>query len=560
MNKVCKNCGEVFEVMETDLAFLESVSPVFNDKKYNIPAPALCSECRQQRRLAWRNEKTLYKRKCDFSGDDIISVFSQDKPFVVYNNDYWNSDKWNAFDYGRDFDFNRPFFEQFEELLHKVPQLARSVTGNYNSDYVNQAGWNKNCYLIFEADNCENCMYSLYIYESKSCLDLFSGYRCELCYDCLNCQNSYNLKFSQNCKSCSDSFFLKDCIGCQNCFGCVNMRNKKFYFLNKQCTEEEYQKNISTVDLSIYRSIELMKNNFQKFVMKFPHKYINGFQNENSSGDYLWNTQRCVNCFDLENSQDCKNVTNARNIRNTMDLTVFGANKGVDFSYDSHELGEAVRNVCFSDQIWEGCSDLYYSKLCTKNCNNLFGCIGLKHQQYCILNKKYSEDEYNNLAVKIIEHMKKTGEWGEFFSVKNSPFAYNETSAQAYYPLTEKESLAKGYKWKPIDKKEYQKSNYKIPEKIKDVDDGIVNEILACEKCGKNYKISVSELDFYKKMKLPVPPECFDCRNSKRFLLKNPRKLFDRKCAKCGIDFQTTYSPDRSEKIYCEECFLKEVD
>src|SRR3989339_1282147 len=133
MNKVCKNCGEGFEVTDADLAFLESVSPVFNDKKYSIFAPTLCSECRQQRRLAWRNEKTLYKRKCDFSGDDIISVFSQDKPFVVYNNDYWNSDKWSALDYCRDFDFSRPFFEQFSELFHKVPQLARSAIGNYNS-------------------------------------------------------------------------------------------------------------------------------------------------------------------------------------------------------------------------------------------------------------------------------------------------------------------------------------------------------------------------------------------------------------------------------------------
>jgi CxxC-x17-CxxC domain-containing protein len=41
--------------------------------------------------------------------------------------------------------------------------------------------------------------------------------------------------------------------------------------------------------------------------------------------------------------------------------------------------------------------------------------------------------------------------------------------------------------------------------------------------------------------------------------LRNPRKLFDRKCDKCGIDIKTTYSPDRSEIVYCEECYNKEI-
>jgi len=41
--------------------------------------------------------------------------------------------------------------------------------------------------------------------------------------------------------------------------------------------------------------------------------------------------------------------------------------------------------------------------------------------------------------------------------------------------------------------------------------------------------------------------------------LRNPRKLFERKCDKCGMEMITTYAPERLEKVYCEKCYEKEV-
>jgi formylmethanofuran dehydrogenase subunit E len=40
---------------------------------------------------------------------------------------------------------------------------------------------------------------------------------------------------------------------------------------------------------------------------------------------------------------------------------------------------------------------------------------------------------------------------------------------------------------------------------------------------------------------------------------KNPRKLRDRKCNKCSKDIKTSYDPKRPEKIYCQECYDKEI-
>jgi hypothetical protein len=74
-------------------------------KKYLIPPPTLCPDCRQQRRLSFRNERKLYKRKCDATGADIVSIYSPDKPFIVYHQDYWWSDKWDPMSYEREVDF-----------------------------------------------------------------------------------------------------------------------------------------------------------------------------------------------------------------------------------------------------------------------------------------------------------------------------------------------------------------------------------------------------------------------------------------------------------------------
>ena len=121
---------------------------------------------------------------------------------------------------------------------------------------------------------------------------------------------------------------------------------------------------------------------------------------------------------------------------------------------------------------------------------------------------------------RIIEYMKRTGEWGEFLPIQYSSFAYNDSVAFEYYPLTAEEALAKGLRWRDPDAKEYVKSSYAVPDDIKDAPDSIINETLSCAECGKNYKIIAQELKFYKDMKLPVPVKCWLCRHKNRRLQK----------------------------------------
>ncbi len=557
--QICKKSGQPFLITKEDEDFYQ---------KMKVPLPTLCPEERQRRRLAWRNERTLYKRKCSGSGKTIIGMYPENTPFPVFDHNYFFSDKWNALDYGREFDFNRPFFDQFHELMQVVPRMRNHSVGNDNAEYGNLSSWSKDCYMLFESDNNRDCYYLENSFRCVNTCDCGYAKECELCYQCLDIKDSYNLRYCLICKNCSDSWFLKNCIGCKQCFGCVNLRNKEFYFLNERLTKEQYMEKINSIKLESFESIQNLWKQFLEFAKKFPQKYINGFQNENCTGDYLNNCKDVHFCFDSSDLRDCKYVFHCERINNGYDVDTYGGEEGCQFVYECQSVGRGAFNVAFCNDTSRNIKDISYCETCWEG-NNLFGCISLNHGEYCILNKKYTKEQYLELKKKIVEHMRapvsavggrKTGEYGEFFPIKYSPFAYNETQAQIYYPLTKEEALQSGYKWKDHDPKEYYPQKIKIPDSIREVDDSICDEILACEKTGKNYKIQKAELDFYRKLKLPIPKRCPDQRYLDRLAMRNSRKLYERKCSKCQKDINTTFSPDRTEPVYCEECYVEATD
>ncbi len=87
--RTCRACSIPFSITDRDMEFYAKVSPIFNGKKELIPPSTLCPECRQQRRLTFRNERNLYKRTCDLTRKDIISIYSPDKPYIVYESSAW---------------------------------------------------------------------------------------------------------------------------------------------------------------------------------------------------------------------------------------------------------------------------------------------------------------------------------------------------------------------------------------------------------------------------------------------------------------------------------------
>jgi hypothetical protein len=551
----CQNCEKDFIIESDDFGFYE---------KIKVPPPTFCPECRLIRRLAWRNDLCFYNRTCDLCGKNIVSLYHKDKKLTVYCNKCWWSDKWDAKSYGRDIDFSRPFFEQFRELQNGVPLMALfndDGVGSVNCEYTQNVTFAKNCYMVSMSWFSEDVMYS-YVISGPESRDIMDGTdiftHAQKIYDSIFTEHSYNCRNCYFSTGLNDCAFMYDCKGCSDCFMCVNLRQKKYCILNKQYTKEEYEKIIKGYKLDTYSGNEKAKKEFFDFLLKHPRRFAYLRNCKDSTGNGLIDCKNVKDSFMAYACENMRYLWRGTWLKDSYDLSPGGK---------SEECYEALT----ADHDYRTLFTIYSLKsqeiTYTENCHSskhLFGCSVIKHGQYCILNKEYSKEEYFKLRDKLIEHMKKTGEYGEFFPAEMSNFGYNETMAQEYFPLSKEEAIKQGFKWwddiqKTIDKGTMTPEE--IPDSINDVSDSILEEVLSCVECDRNYKIIQNELNFYRKHSIPIPRKCFYCRNSERIKFENPFKLWHRKCMQegCENEFETNYAPERLEKVYCEKCYNKEV-
>ena len=551
----CQNCKNDFVIESDDFGFYE---------KIKVPPPTFCPECRRQRRLAWRNDLSFYNRECDLCKKKIISLHHSEKPVVVYCTKCWWSDKWDPAIYGQDFDFSKTFFEQWQELQKKVPMPALfndDGVGSINSEYTQNMTFAKNCYMVSHSWYVEDSMYSYAICgpETRDVvdgLDIFNYSQLihdscflEHCYDCQNCYYSTGL---------TECRFCYDCKGCSNCFMCVNLRQKSYCILNKQYSKEEYEEKIKKYKLDTYTGRERTKKEFNEFLSKQIRRFANIRNSISCTGDGLFNCKNTRGSFMARGCDNMHFLMRGNVLKDCYDITPGGESSEC---YESLTADNDYRTL-FSIYTLKS-QDMDY----TENCHSskyIFGSSGIKHGEYFILNKKYSKDDYFLLRDKIIEHMKETREYGEFFPASISHFGYNETMAQEYFPLIKEQALVRGYKWWDKIQKTTGKETLlsdRIPDSISEINDNFINEVLGCIECGRNYKVIQNELIFYKKHNIPIPRKCFFCRNSDRIKLENPFKLWHRQCMNtgCSNKFETSYATERPEMVYCESCYNKEV-
>lgn len=262
-------------------------------------------------------------------------------------------------------------------------------------------------------------------------------------------------------------------------------------------------------------------------------------------------------------------------MRDSMDI-FFSSGSEMLYEYTTGSLNDY--NVRFSYSAMNHVRNADYTESCVDSVD-IFGCVGIKNKKNVILNKIYSKEEYEILGEKIINQMhdipyidkkSRVYKYREFFPTEISSFAYNETSAQDFFPLFKEEIIKKGYNWREPEEKNYNitKKGVDIPDSIEDVDEKILNEVLGCiherkcsHQCTTAFRLTQDKLNFYKKHNIPIPNKCPNCRYSERFSKLPPPKLWHRKCMKegCQNEFETSYAPDRLEIVYCKRCYQQEV-
>ncbi len=431
--KTCQNCKKDFTIEPDDFGFYE---------KMKVPPPTFCPDCRQRRRYSWRNERTLYRRNCDLCTKSTVTIYNPLSPFKVYCSACWWGDSWDAKDFAQEIDFSRPFFEQFLELQLKVPRVALLSKNSIQSEYTNHSQDNKNCYLCFDVFNSENVLYSSncwnHVSESCDCNMIID--KGTFLYECISCDRDYNCQFCLLTHDSINCSYCYDCRNCSDCFMSYNLRNKKYCILNTQYTKEEYMVRMEKYNLDSFQTRSSLYAQWKEMLKTNAlHRYGQIERSVNVSGDVIYNSKNCHNDFDIFASDTIKYSVATAEVKDAMDIFSVGIGMMI---YESHAMSNSSYTK-FSHLSWD---DIFieYCDSC-HNSQNLFGCVGLKKSNYCILNRPYEKDEYELLKNKLIEHMKKTSEYGEFFPSLLSPFGYNETQGQIFMPLSKEQALAGGF-------------------------------------------------------------------------------------------------------------------
>ena len=516
--KNCSQCETEFYITDKDLEFYEKISPIFWWKKYLIPLPEICPDCSIQNKFTWRNDKKFYRIK--IQGKELISMYRPDTTWNIIESKTWWEQWYTAVE--KEYDPDTSFFEQFWEVAKATAHPHIITMDSENCDYTNFNGFCKDCYLCAAWNYSENLSYCYNAEKSKDCIDCLFVFQSEHCYELIHSSKCYNVSFSLHSENCSNSSYLDDCIGCSDCYMCVWLENKKYHILNKEYSKEEYS-----------RKLEEMKKDHHSYHKQFVELSKStqtrdnyNFNSEECNWEYIIDSNNCNDCYIMSESQDCKNVLNGfPHLSDSQRCCFSGEN--AELFYETMWSGAWGYKNAFGLLILNNPERNYYCDYCI-NCKDCFGCSWLHNAQYCILNKQYTKEQYEALVPKIIERMKQDWEWWAFFSASLSPFGYNETVANEYFPLSKKEAWKKWFNWSdyqaPFPKVEKIIPAEKLPDNISDIPDDILAWAIECEITKKPFRIIKPELEFYRKHNLPIPKRHPDQRYLDRMSLRHPRK------------------------------------
>lgn len=481
--------------------------------------------------------------------------------------------------------------------MEAVPRPALTGINVINSDFSHGCESCKNCYFTFYSWHSQDSQYCYGLLLSRDTYDSYAVDNSDHAYESLHSNRLYKVRFGYFADDCLDSSFLFDCVGCSDCFGCVNLRKQKYCMFNEKLSKDEYREQMAYWDLGSYARLQEAKEKFRSIYLSTPRRFAHIRNSQNVTGDIIRDAKNCQTCFTaLDGVQNCKYVyTGGLNLKDSYDVSAGG-----DMSELLYEIyGVTQSQRCLFSVGGTNSIDTLYCDW-AYNSSNLFGCTSLKHKRYCILNKQYSRDEYEKLVAKIRRHMNEMPyvdqkgreyKFGEFFPVELSAYAYNETFSFIWYPKTKEETLKEGWKWQDPQERSYQVTARPedLPDHIRDVADSILKETVGCmhfgkcnEQCATAFRLTTEELAFYRKMNIALPRLCPNCRYAELRRWRNSFHLWKRKCmclssealAKedaykntishfhatdpCPNEFETTYSHDKPEIVYCDQCYKAE--
>ena len=540
--RTCVETGETFEITQRDIDMFRTL---------RVPPPQTTWWARLRQKRMFIGGFDFFRRTLP-DGTSVVSSYDPESDVHIMRQSDWNADSFDPSKYGQAIDPNKSFFEQRSILSKNVPRPAIiQDPRNENCEYAMYLTGSKNCYYSLTGFSVEDALFSDMCSWVKNIAEGITDTNCEWCYYTVQCNQCSRVHYSELCTDSHNLLFCLGCSNCSDCFGCTNLRNKKFYFLNEQLTEEEYRRRVKEIDLTDANVVEEWKKKIASIWANAFRKSSEIRGSEDAAGDLIENSHHVEGISIFESERVYYGFGMINGGKDDMDFT---SSINCELSYGIVRTMRGYENKM--TLACEDCMDVEYSELLTA-CEHCFGCIGLKHQKFCIFNKQYTEGAYWPLVDAIKTAMLARGEYGEFFPHRESPFAYNTSQTITLFPLEETEAKRIGARWYAFKDEISAEATpiEELPMRLADTKDDILKKRFRCPVSGRAFAFVKPELELHRTLGLALPRLHPSIRHKNLATQLLPFQLFVRACDSCKKESKTRISPTHKAPVYCPDCY-----
>lgn len=464
-------------------------------------------------------------------------------------------------------DLNRSFFDQLIELRKKVPSSAgRNYKEAENSIAVVSLG-DVNSYFVVLSKS-KNTLFSVSALDTESSAEVYNSSGVTNSYNIVHSERIFNGQYIRESRDCMSSAFLFDCRNCENCFGATNKRNAKYVWFNEQLSQSEWEKRRAQVDLGSRSQITTLLNTFNELVQKavWPENFNENC--ENSTGEYLTKATNCESVYYADGGARDEYHTSwsLGNCERNAFASSMSNSQNNYFSCDVVECNKTR----YSYMLMR-CQNVEYSTECY-DCEDCFGCVGLRRKKFCILNKQYSEEDYGKKLDELKCAMLDRKEYGEFLPAKMSPAYFPEGGSVRYYladPKKLAEQLnahtfkadAEGALGESLANASDVIDSTNLPDSIDELDASWVGKPVYDESYKRRFSFFAPELALYKQLRVAPPVS----HHVKRVLdlthLSNTGVFEKQDCETCQKEVTTSKNPTYPDRrIFCKACYTKHIE
>ncbi|MFH1315150.1 MAG: hypothetical protein ABIH67_02015 [Candidatus Uhrbacteria bacterium] len=550
--QICSMTNEKWQMTDTDIDMY---------RQFNVPPFTVAPE--QYHKMAWMMHTgwSWWWNKDANTGKPVLTAIHPHTQYKVVADETWYNSDYSELGIG--VKPEQSFFDQLYELSKVVPMSATKNVEKPVNSIARISFGDEDSYFV-EGTTSKRSYYCSDGFNYEDCAEVTWSNNVTRSYDVLHSEKITNCIMVRESRRCLDCDFVFDCRDCEFCFMSANQRHKKYLWRNQQLTQEEWERRRDEIDLGHFDQYDQLRQEFYQLVSSeavWPENFNE--HSTNSTGEYV------QNCTNVERGWYCDGAQNSRWIawgNMGTENSAMGIDVGSNQGYGN--IAAIKSSGCRFCNFANYCQNCEYCTEC-HNCDNCFGCIGLRHKKFHILNKEYSEDEYWLLVDKIKCQMLRLDEYGKPFESRFMLTCWQHCSGHVFSETSEEELQRLGVElYDPASDGAYgdwsDKTMYNvedIPIRIDDVSDDIVGKAFLDSDINRPYAILKPELEFYRKMRLPVRREHWVKRIEDQWKEMNMMKLDEQECQQCSKTIKVAWNNVfRNRKVYCRECYLKYLE